>query len=219
MIQPKTVVGAIKEDLTECAADHTLTLMLAIARRAAASDRRQAWQPASLAGKTLALVGFGRVGQAVAKRASWGFGMDVVVYDRAPIAPEVLTATGARAVSSLDDLLPQADFVSLHCLCGAESRHVIDARRLDQMKPGAFLIDTARGDVVEQRALVHALWFETIAGAAIDGETDMLPELRACPNAVVLPDLSAAAQDTVGLRVVETPGAFFDGQLLHDRIA
>ena len=75
MIQSNSVVGDIKEDLTECAADHTLTLMLAIARRAAESEGRTAWQPASLAGKTLGLIGFGRVGQAVAKRAAWGFGM------------------------------------------------------------------------------------------------------------------------------------------------
>ena len=219
MIQSNTVVGAIKEDLTECAADHTLTLMLAIARRAAESEGRQAWQPSSLAGKTLGLIGFGRVGQAVAKRAAWGFGMDVVVYDRLPVDPDVLRETGARAVSSLDELLPQADFVSLHCMCGAESRHVIDARRLDQMKPGAFLIDTSRGDTVAQRDLMHALWFETIAGAALDGEAEVLPELRDCPNAVVLPEQSGAAGPEARLSVVDAPGAFFDGGLLHDRIS
>ena len=219
MIQPKTVVGDIREDLTECAADHTLTLMLAIARRAAESEGRTAWQPASLAGKTLGLIGFGRVGQAVAKRAAWGFGMDVVVYDHAPIDREVLSETGARAVSSLDELLPQADFVSLHCLCGTGSRHVIDARRLDQMKPAAFLIDTSRGGAIEQRSLVHALWFETIAGAGLDGEADMLPELRACPNALVLPDLDPESPGALSVSVVDAPRTFFEPSALHDRIA
>jgi len=218
MIQSNTVVGAIKEDLTECAADHTLTLMLAIARRAAESEGRTAWLPSSLAGKTLGLIGFGRVGQAVARRAAWGFGMDVVAYDSAPIAPDLLSSTGARAAGSLDELLAQSDVVSLHCLSGAESRHVIDARRLDQMKPGAFLIDTPRGGAIEQRSLVHALWFETIAGAGLDGEVDMLPELRACPNAVVLPDPDPAAPDTMGVTVVDTAGTFFEPTALHDRI-
>jgi phosphoglycerate dehydrogenase-like enzyme len=146
---------------------------------------------AHLAGKTLGLVGFGKVGQEVARRARHGFGMRVVAYDCNPISDEVLASTGAEASASIDEVLGQADFVSLHCTDAPKNRHLIDARRLDLMKPSAFLINTARGELVDQRALLHALWFETIAGAALDvsdGTQPVLPEILACDAAVHLDD-------------------------------
>ena len=116
----------------------------------------------------LGIVGFGKAGMQVAKRAYFGFGMDIVVYDRRAIPEDELEACGARQVATLDELLYASDIVSLHCPGTPENRHLIDALRLNSMKPGAYLINTSHGELVEMQALNHALWFETIAGAGID---------------------------------------------------
>ena len=222
--------------LSECTADLTLTLMLMAARRASEGEREvrngawSGWRPthllgAKVSGKTLGIIGFGRIGQEVAKRAHHGFGMRVLAYNRSPIAPELLARTGAEAADSIDELLPQADFVSLHCPGGAANKHLIDCRRLDLMKETAFLINTARGEVVDERALVHALTFETIGGAGLDvfnGEPDILPELRACENAVLLPHLGSATRETreaMGYRVVQNLKDFFEGRPPRDLVA
>ena len=222
--------------LSECTADLTLTLMLMAARRASEGEREvrtgawSGWRPTHLlgskvSGKTLGIIGFGRIGQEVAKRAHHGFGMRVLVFNRSPIAQDVLTKTGAESVASIDELLPQADFVSLHCPGGAANKHLIDCRRLDLMKESAFLINTARGEVVDERALVHALTFETIAGAGLDvfnGEPDILPELRCCENAVLLPHLGSATRETreaMGYRVVQNLKDFFEGRPPRDLVA
>jgi glyoxylate reductase len=222
--------------LSDCTADLTLTLMLMAARRASEGEREvrtgawEGWRPthllgAKVSGKTLGIIGFGRIGQEVAKRAHHGFGMRVLVFNRSPLAADVLAETGAEPVASIDELLPQADFVSLHCPGGAANKHLIDARRLDLMKSSAFLINTARGEVVDERALVHALSFETIGGAGLDvfnGEPDVLPELRACENAVLLPHLGSATRETreaMGYRVVQNLKDFFEGRPPRDLVA
>jgi glyoxylate reductase len=222
--------------LSDCTADLTLTLMLMAARRASEGEREvrtgawEGWRPthllgAKVSGKTLGIIGFGRIGQEVAKRAHHGFGMRVLVFNRSPLAADVLAETGAEPVASIDELLPQADFVSLHCPGGAANKHLIDARRLDLMKSSAFLINTARGEVVDERALVHALSFETIGGAGLDvfnGEPNVLPELRACENAVLLPHLGSATRETreaMGYRVVQNLKDFFEGRPPRDLVA
>ena len=222
--------------LSECTADLAVMLMLMVARRASPGEREvradtwSGWRPTHLlgskvSGKTLGIIGFGRIGREVAKRASFGFGMRVLAYNRSPIAAEVLAETGAEAVSSIDDLLPQVDFLSLHCPGGAENRNLIDARRLGLMKPSACLVNTARGEVIDERALAQALWFETIAGAGLDvfcGEPKILPELRACENAVLLPHLGSATVETreaMGFRVLENLQDFFEGRPPRDRVA
>lgn len=222
--------------LSECTADLTLMLMLMAARRAGEGEdelksaRWQGWHPTHMlgtkvSGKCLGLIGFGRVGQAVARRAHWGFGMDVVAHDTGDIAEAAFTTAGARAAGSIEEVLAQADFVSLHCPADAATRHLIDARRLDQMKPDAFLINTAGGGLIDERALVHALWFETIAGAGLDvfaGQPDVLPELRDCANAVLLPNLGSATRETreaMGFRVVENLCDFFAGREPRDLVA
>jgi len=224
------------DDLSDCTADLTLMLMLMIARRAGEGESElksaqwQGWHPTHLlgtkvSGKTLGLIGFGRVGQAVAKRAHWGFGMDVVAYDPEPVSTQAYGTTGARSAASVDEVLPQADFVSLHCPANTGTRHLIDARRLDLMKPDAFLINTAGGGLVDERALVHALWFETIAGVGLDvfaGEPDILPELRTCNNAVLLPHQGSATRETreaMGFRVVDNLCDFFAGRAPRDLVA
>ena len=222
--------------VSECTADLTLMLMLMTARRALEGEDElrsaewEGWHPThmlgtSVAGKCLGLIGFGRIGQAVARRAHWGFGMDVVAYDPALIAPETYTLAGVRKVQSTEEVLQAADFVSLHCPATPGNRHLIDAFRLDQMKPEAFLINTAGGGLIDEQALVHALWFETIAGAGLDvyaGGTDLHPDLRQCRNAVLLPNLGSATQETreaMGFRVVENLNDFFAGKEPRDLVA
>ncbi len=221
--------------LSECTADLAMTLMLMTARRVGEGEREvrggswSGWRPTHLlgtkiSGKTLGLVGFGRIGQEVARRAHHGFGMRIKVYNRSPVAPEVLRAYGAEQLETLDDLLPVCDFVSLHCPGGAANKHLIDAKRLNQMKPSAYLINTARGEVIDEQALAHALWFETIAGAGLDvydGEPSVHPDLRSCENAVLLPHLGSATCETreaMGFRVIENLQDFFDGRTPRDRV-
>lgn len=222
--------------LSECTADIAMTLLLMVARRAGEGEREvregrwTGWRPTHLvgskvSGKTLGVVGFGRIGQEMARRAHHGFGMKILVQNRSRVAPEILARYGAEQVESLDALLPRADFVSLHCPGGAANRHLIDGRRLDLMKPDAYLINTARGEVVDEAALAQALWFGCIAGAGLDvfdGEPKVRAELLGCDNAVLLPHLGSATKETreaMGLRVVENITDFFEGREPRDLVA
>ena len=117
---------------------------------------------------TLGIVGFGKAGMEVARRAHFGFGMDIVVYDRRTVTEDELKRCGARQAETLDGLLAVSDVVSLHCPGTPGNRHLIDAFRLNAMKPGAYLINTSHGELIDMLALTHALWFETIAGARIN---------------------------------------------------
>ncbi|MCA2012359.1 D-glycerate dehydrogenase [Cereibacter sphaeroides] len=221
--------------LSDCTADIALTLMLMVARRAAEGERElragqwTGWRPthlvgAKVSGKVLGIVGFGRIGQAVAQRAHHGFGMTILVQNRSPVPPEVLARYGAEQVESLDALLPRCDFVSLHCPGGAENRHLIDGRRLDLMKPDAFLINTARGEVINEHALAQALMFDLIGGAGLDvydGEPRVAPVLMDCDNLVMLPHLGSATRETreaMGFRVLDNLVDFFDGREPRDRV-
>lgn len=221
--------------LSECTADIAMMLLLMVARRAGEGERElragnwTGWRPTHLvgtkvSGKTLGLIGYGRIGQEMAHRAHHGFGMDVLVYNRSPVAPEVLARCNAKQVESIDDLLPQCDFVSLHCPGGAANRHLINARRLDLMKPDAFLINTARGEVVDERALTQSLTFDMIGGAALDvfdGEPRVNPELLHCDNLVMLPHLGSAtreAREAMGFRVLDNLSDFFQGLEPRDRV-
>lgn len=222
--------------LSECTADLAMTLMLMVARRAGEGERElragawTGWRPthlvgAKVTGKVLGIVGFGRIGQAMAKRAHFGFGMKIVVQNRSKIAQEVLDRFDAEQVDSIDELLPQCDFVSLHCPGGAANRHLINARRLDLMKRGAFLINTARGEVIDEQALAQALMFDCIGGAALDvfdGEPRIAPVLLDCDNLVMLPHLGSATEETrtaMGRRVVDNLVDFFEGREPGDRVA
>ncbi len=222
--------------LSECTADLAMTLMLMVARRAGEGEREiragawTGWRPTHLvgtrvSGKTLGIIGFGRIGQAVAHRARLGFGMEILVYNRSPVSPGTLKTYGATQVESIDALLPLCDFVSLHCPGGAENRHLIDGRRLDLMRPEAFLINTARGEVVDEAALAQALMFETIGGAALDvfdREPRINPQLRDCDNLVMLPHLGSAtreAREAMGFRALDNLTDFFAGREPRDKVA
>ena len=221
--------------LSECTADIAMTLMLMVARRAGEGEREvrdgrwTGWRPTHLvgtkvSGKTLGIIGFGRIGQEMAKRAHHGFGMKIVVQNRSRVAPDVLARCNATQVDTVEDLLPQCDFVSLHCPGGAANRHLINARRLNLMKEDAFLINTARGEVIDEFALIQALTFDTIGGAALDvfdGEPRIAPDLMQCDNLVMLPHLGSAtreAREAMGFRVLDNLADFFAGRDPRDRV-
>jgi C-terminal binding protein len=182
---------------TEEVADHAILLLLAMARKLLPCDaaiRAGGWDYGTaigtprLRGKTLGLVGCGRIGTATALRAR-AFGLDVVFHD--PLVPQGIDkALGIRRVHRLEELLEQSDFVSLHCYLDHSTRHLIDARALARMRPGAFLINTARGPVVDQEALLVALETGRLAGAGLDVvEREPLDDdrLRHHPRVILTP--------------------------------
>ena len=197
----------------ETVADHAMTLMAAAAHRIVDYDRRVRrgeWGyllHGQLHETVVGVVGFGRVGRALARRCL-GFNMDVLVAD--PVAePDTVARLGYRLVE-LDELLRQADFVSLHAPLTTETHHLIDARRLALMKPTAYLVNTARGGLVDETALVKALEERRIAGAALDVfAVEPLPEagLRRLERTVLSPHVagcSAASLRAMTERCVET---------------
>lgn len=229
------VITNTPDVLSECTADIAMTLMLMVARRAGEGERElragqwTGWRPTHLvgskvSGKTLGIIGFGRIGQAMAQRAHFGFGMNILVQNRSPVAPEVLQRYGATQVSSVEELVGKSDFVSLHCPGGDANRHLINADRLALMKEDAFLINTARGEVVDENALADVLTSGRIGGAALDvfdGEPDISPVLMDAPNLVMLPHLGSASRETrtaMGRRAVANMIDFFEGREPGDRV-
>ncbi|OCP22950.1 MULTISPECIES: D-glycerate dehydrogenase [unclassified Ensifer] len=222
--------------LTDCTADIAMTLLLAVARRAGEGERQiragewTGWRPTHMiggkvTGKTLGIIGFGRIGKAMAKRCHFGFDMEVVFYNRSPIDAAEAARYGARQLDTVDEVLKVADFVSLHCPGGGENRHLINAERLAMMKKGAHLVNTARGDVVDEPALIEALKNGVIRGAGLDvfeAEPNVPAGLRALENVVLLPHLGSATEETrvaMGMKVVDNITAFFDGREPPDRVA
>ncbi len=212
--------------LNETTADFAWTLLMAVARRliegeqVARSGKWKGWDLDQLVGtdvwgKTLGIVGFGRIGRAVARRAS-GFQMKVIYHDavRAPLDVE----NGFHAeYRELNALLGEADYVSLHVPLLSETRGLFDGARFSRMKPSAFLINTSRGQVVDEAALVHALETGKIAGAALDvyeNEPSIHPGLRR-PNVVLAPHIASASLETrtkMSCMAAENLVAFFKGK-------
>ncbi len=221
--------------LTDDTADIAMTLLLMSARRAAEGDRHvrhkqwTGWRPthmlgAKVTGKTLGLIGFGRIARAVSKRAHFGFGMKVIFHDPFPPKPDEARALGAERRESIERVLSESDFVSLHCPATPETRHLINATRLGQMQKHALLINTARGDVVDEAALIEALNARTIAGAGLDvfeKEPSVPDALLAFENVTLLPHLGSATLETrvaMGMRAIENLTLFFEGQPVRDRV-
>jgi lactate dehydrogenase-like 2-hydroxyacid dehydrogenase len=229
------VVTNTPDVLTDDTADDAVLLMLMVARRAGEGERHvragawTGWRPTHLlgtrvSGKTLGLIGLGRIGRAVAHRARHGFGMRVIFHDPSPPPADVVAELAAEPRASVDEVLREADFVSIHSPATPDTRHLMDARRLALMKPGAFLINTARGDIVDEAALVAALKRGTIAGAALDvyeREPEVTRDLLAMEQVVLLPHLGSATSETrvaMGLRALENLKAFFAGLPPRDRV-
>lgn len=222
--------------LTDCTADIAMALLLSVARRVGEGERQlrvgawSGWRPTHMigtkvTGKTLGIIGFGRIGKAMAKRCHFGFDMDVVFYNRSRVDPAEATQFGARQLNSVEEVLAAADFVSLHCPGGGENTNLINDVRLSAMKPSAYLINTARGDVVDEAALIAALSDGRIAGAGLDvyAAEPRVPEaLRAMENVVLLPHLGSATEETrtaMGMKVVDNVSAFFEGRDVPNRVA
>ncbi|MCX7795189.1 MAG: D-glycerate dehydrogenase [bacterium] len=194
--------------LTETTADLAWALILSTARRIVEADKftragkYQGWAPMlflgqDVYGKTLGIIGMGRIGQAVARRAK-GFNMKVLYNDIRRIPEELEKELNATFVS-LDELLEQSDFVSLHTYLSPETYHLINEERLKKMKKTAYLINTARGPIIDETALVRALKEGWIAGAGLDVyefEPKLVPGLAECENAVLLPHIASASVET-----------------------
>jgi lactate dehydrogenase-like 2-hydroxyacid dehydrogenase len=229
------VVTNTPEVLTDCTADLAMTLMLMVARRAGEGERHlrggqwTGWRPTHMiatkvTGKTLGLIGFGRIARAMAQKAHHGFGMKILYHDPFPPPVEAAAAVKAIQCATLEEVLEQSDFVSLHCPGGKETRHLINSARLQQMKRGAFLINSARGDVVDEEALAQAIRAGTIAGAGLDvyeQEPRVNEALLGMENVVLLPHLGSATRETrvaMGMRVIENIDAFFSDKAPRDRV-
>lgn len=218
--------------VTEATADIALTLMLMTARRAGEGERLlrrgawTGWTPTQLlgrhvSGKTVGIIGMGRIGKAIARRCHFGFDMTVIFHNRSLVSALDFPA---RQVSGLDELLAQADFAVIAVPGGAGTRHMIGDAQLDRLGPRSFLINIARGDVVEEAALVRALQQGRIAGAGLDVyefEPRVAPELVAMENVTLLPHLGTAAEEVrtaMAMRALNNLIAFAEGRALPDRV-
>jgi lactate dehydrogenase-like 2-hydroxyacid dehydrogenase len=222
--------------LTDATADIALTLMLMAARRAGEGERElrdgrwTGWRPthlvgSALSGKVLGLVGMGRIAIAAARRAKHGFGMRIAYYSRRECDPAVADELQAEFHPELHQLLGAADFVSLHVPGGAQTAKLIDATALAAMKPGSYLINTARGGIVDHEALADALDAGRLAGAGLDvyPHEPLVPAaLLGLENVVLLPHLGSANAETriaMGMKALANVEAFAAGAPLPDRIA
>jgi glyoxylate reductase len=212
--------------LTETTADTAFSLLMAAARRVGEGERLLRsgqpwiWGPLMMLGqdihhKTIGIAGFGRIGQAVARRAK-GFGMDVIYADAIQLPPEVEAETGARRVD-MDTLLAESDFISIHTNLTPETQHLFGAEAFKKMKPSAVLVNSSRGPVVDEAALADALATGELFAAGLDvfeKEPEVNPNLLALENVVVIPHLGSATVDTrdaMGALAVENVFAALDG--------
>lgn len=220
--------------LSEDSADMTLALILTVMRRfkegsaALQSGDWTGWAPSaflgtSVGGKTLAIVGMGRVGMAVARRAN-AFGMKVVYHNRKHVHPEIERNLNATYVEKMEDMLPLADVLSLHCPNTPETHHLMNAARLKLMKPTAFVINTARGQVIDETALIDALEQNRLAGAGLDvfeKGSEVNPRLCGCDNVMLLPHMASATKEArvdMGERVILNIKTFELGHRPPDQV-
>jgi lactate dehydrogenase-like 2-hydroxyacid dehydrogenase len=222
--------------LTDATAELALTLILMAARRTGEgervlrAERWPGWGPTdllgtALTGKTLGVVGFGRIGIATARKAHHGLGMKIAYYGRRECLPDVARELETQFYPDLHELLAVSDVVSLHTPGGAETANLIDARALTAMKAGSYLINTARGGIVDHAALAEALRRGHLAGAGLDvfpAEPNVPEELLGLENVVLLPHMGSATREArvaMGERALANMVAWAEGRLLPDRVA
>jgi len=220
--------------LTEDTADMTMALILAVTRRIPEglalmqTGDWAGWAPTAMlggriAGRRLGILGMGRIGQAVARRAN-AFGMQVHYHNRRRLRPEVEEALGATWWESLDQMVARMDVVSVNCPHTPGTFHLMNARRLKLMKPSAVLVNTSRGEVVDENALTRMLRAGELAGAGLDvygNGTDVNPRLRALPNVVLLPHMGSATREgrlEMGEKVIINIKTFDDGHRPPDLV-
>ncbi|EKE12358.1 MAG: hypothetical protein ACD_13C00232G0002 [uncultured bacterium] len=215
------VTNTPSDEVNEAVAEHTWALILALARRIVEADeatRRGAykgWEPdiflgTNLIGKTLGIVGMGRIGSMVARRAA-GYKMNVLYNKREP-DPEAERELGVK-FASLDDLLNKSDFITLHVPLTPETRHMINKDAFAKMKKGSYLVNTARGPVVDERDLIDALDSAQIAGAALDvfdNEPQISPELIANQKVITTPHIASATWEARNKMGEQATGAIID---------
>ena len=231
----KVVVTNTPEVLTDCTADIAMLLMLGVARRGSEGEfhiRKKewsGWRPTHMmgtkvTGKTLGLIGMGRIAQAMAHKSHFGFNMKIIFFDPYFDNAEVIKKFGATKLSSIDEVLSQADFVSLHCPSTKETKGLINKETISKMKKSAYLINTARGDIVNESELVEALKEERIMGAGLDvyeKEPSVEKDLISLKNVFLLPHLGSATNETreaMGMRVFDNISAFFNNKEPLDRV-
>jgi glyoxylate reductase len=219
---------------TDDTADLAFALIIAVTRRFAAGAREiyqgqwQGWGPSLLLGhslthKRLAIVGMGRIGQAVAQRGR-AFGMEIVYHNRKPLPGDVEAQFAARYEPDLDRLIAEADVLSLHCPANSDRSYVLDARRIAAMKPGAYVVSTARGSLVDEEAMIAALGTGHLGGAGLDvypNEPAIDPRYLALPNVVLLPHLGSATfegRTAAGERIIANIRHWADGHRPPDQV-
>ncbi|MGF1554239.1 MAG: 2-hydroxyacid dehydrogenase [Paracoccaceae bacterium] len=219
--------------LTDATADIALTLLLNVCRRTFEGETMlrasewTGWRPTQLMGlspqgKTLGIVGMGRIGKAMAKRCHHALDMKIVFHDAFPVDDP---GVPAEQLATVEEVLAAADIVSLHCPGGGDNVRLIDTDRLAAMKRGAILINTARGDIVDEEALVAALEAGHLAGAGLDvfeREPAVTEALKAMPRVCLLPHLGSATIETreaMGMLVLDNLKAFFAGETPPNRVA
>ena len=221
--------------LTDCTADIAMSLLLMVARRVGQGERElrsdnwTGWRPTHLlgtkvTGKKLGVIGFGRIGQAVAKRAHFGFDMDIQYWDPYDIPDDVTKKFNATKLNTIEDVCRECDFVSINCPATKETFHLMNDERFKLMKKSAFIINTARGDIIDEKALVNALVNKEIAGAALDvfeTEPNLPNELKTMENVVSFPHLGSATSETriaMGNTAIDNTLAFFAGTELPNKV-
>ena len=220
--------------VTEDTADMTLALILAVTRKIPEglaemqAGRWQGWSPTAhlggrVGGRRLGILGMGRIGQAVARRAN-AFGMQVHYHNRKRLRPEIEEALGATWWESLDQMLARMDIVSVNAPHTPSTFHLLNARRLKLMKPSAVIVNTSRGEVIDENALTRMLRAGEIAGAGLDvfeHGHEINPRLRELPNVVLLPHMGSATVEgraEMGEKVIINIKTFADGHRPPDLV-
>jgi lactate dehydrogenase-like 2-hydroxyacid dehydrogenase len=220
--------------LTDDTADLTMALMMAVSRRlveganTAQSGGFTGWSPTwmlgrRLGGKKLGIIGLGRIGQAVARRAR-AFGLEIHYHNRKPVSPRIAQELGATHWESLDQMLARVDIVSVHAPHTPATYHLLSARRLKLLQPHALVINTARGEIIDEAALAKMLREGGLAGAGLDVfefEPRIDPKLLGLPNVVLLPHLGSntiEARVAMGQKVIINIQTWLDGHRPPDRV-
>ncbi|MFQ5468165.1 MAG: 2-hydroxyacid dehydrogenase [Kiloniellaceae bacterium] len=220
--------------LTEDTADMTMAMMLALPRRLSEGERLvragdwSGWAPTSMLGqriwgKRLGIVGMGRIGQAVARRAR-GFGLAIHYHNRRRVHGDIETELEATYWESLDQMLSRMDIVSIHCPHTPATYHLLSARRLKLLAPHAYIVNTSRGEVIDENALARQLRTGELAGAALDvfeNEPAINPKLLGQDNVILLPHMGSATIEgrlAMGEKVIINIKTFADGHTPPDRV-
>ncbi len=220
--------------LTEDTADFAMAMILAVPRRLVAADRLtraggfKGWTPTGILGhrvrgKKLGIVGMGRIGQAIARRAS-AFGLKVHYHNKSPVSPPIEKSLQAKYWPDLDALLANMDIISINCPSTPQTRHLISAQRLALMPSHGVIINTSRGEIIDEAALADALASGGIAGAGLDvyeNEPDIHPGLLNLPNVILAPHIASATHESrleMGEKIMINIRAMYDGHRCPDRV-